>query len=84
MHKNGERFVVFSKGKSDREISLQINENSDGSYTLSPKEKLSYGEYAFLVNGDPGEINMNNNAFVKHALKGSFVGATTYDFRVGI
>tara|TARA_B100000745_G_scaffold128443_1_gene83757 strand:- start:2563 stop:3306 length:744 start_codon:yes stop_codon:yes gene_type:complete len=80
-HKKRERFVVFTKGATDREIGLSAKKLSDGTFEYTPKTALDSGEYALLVSPDGTNIT-NGNALVQYALNTSMYGISAYDFKV--
>jgi len=49
MHRNGDRYIVFEQGSSDREIQIEIESSKNGSYKIKPTVELQPGEYAFML-----------------------------------
>lgn len=81
---SGDRFVVFSKGQSPREIELVFKAGTQGWNELVPVQALENGEYAFLVTPEMKETGRSGfmAAAMKQAMEQSFMNASAYDFRV--
>ncbi len=76
-----ERYVVFAKGRSDREIAVTAEPSSAGAYHLSPSQALEPGEYAWLVTPSAPQSGQSVLAVALAAQIGG-MWTSGYDFSV--
>jgi hypothetical protein len=53
LHRRGDRFVVFQRGSSDRELPISVEDLGDGYYAVRARAALPPGQYAYLVSPEP-------------------------------